>query len=219
MDSKQLSNTSDRAVAVTTRESLGNCPVAQRLFDQTSGNDGIPLGAVAVVASTDKSIRTAAESVRCPGVSVTRFVKEFNERTLAALVLTHLTLVEDLANVARPMRPEAMALLAKKVTAMLLEEDVTINLADIQLVADRLIDGEAGNIYGGLNSQMVTKAFTDYICEKANAFADMREQQNREQYGFGSFGSERSRNAGRLKDQQAMKLYLSGTLDKDIKKD
>ena len=192
MDNSLPSVTSNQAVSLSTRDSLAHCPVAQRLYDRTGGADGIPLGAVAVVNSTDTSVATAADSVRHVGVSVTRFSKEFGERTLAALVLTHLTLVEDMANVARPMKPEAMAMLAKKVTAMLLEEDVTVTLADLQIVADRMVNGDAGNIYGGLNSQIVTKS-------------------------FGSFGSARNKESARLKDQQAMKLYLDGTLNKDLK--
>ena len=218
MDNSLPSVTSNQAVSLPARDSFAHCPVAQRLYDRTGGADGIPLGAVAVVNSTDTSVATAADSVRHAGVSVTRFSKEFGDRTLAALVLTHLTLVEDMANVARPMKPEAMAMLAKKVTAMLLEEDVTINLADLQIVADRLINGEAGNVYGGLNSQMVMKAFADFICEKANAFADWRQEQARE-HSFGSFGSDRSKESARLKDQQAMKMYMEGTLKKDLKTD
>ncbi|MBQ8958872.1 MAG: hypothetical protein IJ057_10340 [Bacteroidales bacterium] len=91
-DGKQLSTISNQAVAVQTRESLKHCPVALRLYNQTS--DGLPLAAVAVVAAADRSITTAADSVRSAGqVSVTRFAKDFDERTLAALILTHLTLV------------------------------------------------------------------------------------------------------------------------------
>lgn len=214
MDSHQLSTTS-KAGAVAIRDTLAGCPVAQRMLDRMG--DDIPTAALAVVNAADTSVATAADSVRCTGqVSVTRFSKEFGDRTLAALVLTHLTLVEDMANVARPMKPEAMALLAKKVSAMLLEEDVTVNLADLRIVADRMVNGDAGNIYGGLNSQMVVKAFADYICEKANAFADWRQEQARE-HSFGSFGSARNKESARLKDQQAMKLYLDGTLNKDLK--
>lgn len=214
MDSNQLSTTSKGGTAVTVRDQLGNCPVAQRMYDRMA--DDIPLAALAVVNSTNTAVTTAADSVRNAGVSVTRFTKEFGERTLAALVLTHLTLVEDMANVARPMKPEALAMLAKKVTKMLVEEDVTVNLADLQIVANRLIEGAAGNIYGGLNSQIVMKAFTDYICEKAGEFAAWREEQSKE-HSFGSFGSARSKESARLKDQQAMKLYLDGTLNKDLK--
>lgn len=213
MGTNQLSVTSN-GDAVAVRESLAGCPVAQRMCDRMA--DDIPVAALAVVNATDRTVTTAAASVRNAGVSVTRFTRDFGERTLAALVLTHLTLVEDLANVSRPMKPEALAMLAKKVAAMLLEEDVTVTLSDLQIVADRLINGEAGNVYGGLNSQMVVKAFTDYICEKANAFADWREEQAKE-HSFGSFGSTRNRDAERLKDQGAMKMYLSGELHKDIK--
>ena len=192
-DGKQLSTTSKqlgvrREELGVRREELGvlmqRCPVAQRLYDRTG--DGLPLAVVAVVAAVDRSITTAAESVRTAGqVSVKRFAKDFDERTLAALILTHLTIVEDMLNVARPMKPEAMAMLSKEVARMLVEDDMTINLADIQIVADRLANGEAGPVYGGLNKGMVIKAFTGYLCEKGNAFADWREQQAKEQYGSG----------------------------------
>ena len=204
MDSNLPSVTYSQNVSL--RDSLAHCPVAQRMLDRMG--DNIPAAALAAVNSADRSIATATDSVRSAGqVSVTRFSKEFGERTLAALVLTHLTLVEDMANVARPMKPEAMATLSKKVARMLLEDDVTINLADLQIVADRMTNGEAGNVYGGLNSQIVTKAFADYIREKANAFADWRQEQARER-GFGSFGAARSGQAERLRNQQALEHYL-----------
>lgn len=203
MDSNQLSVISERSSTVATRESLAHCPVAQRL----NGKEGIPTAAVAVIASADRSIRTAADSVRYAGVSVRRFAKEFDERTLAALVLTHLTIVEDMANVARPMKPEALAQLAKNVARMLMEDDVTVNLADLQIVADRLVSGDAGQVYGGLNSQMVMKAFADFICEKANAFADWREEQAKE-HSFGGFGTRSGGDTERIKNHEAMKMYI-----------
>lgn len=202
MDSNQPSTTS-KSVAV--RDNLANCPVAQRMYDRMA--DGVPLAAVMAVALTNHEVTTIAQSVRSLETSVRKFAKDYDERTLAALVLTHLTLVEDMANVARPMKPEALAMLAKKVTRMLVDEDVTINLADLQIVANRLINGDAGNIYGGLNSQIVVKAFADYITEKANAFADWREEQARE-HAFGSFGAVRSHDIERGKFKEAMSMYL-----------
>ena len=220
-EEKQLSTVSNNAVAVPTRELLQKCPVAQRLYDRTG--DGLPMAAVAVVAAADRSITTATESVRSTGqVSVQRFVDKFDLKTLSAVILAHLTIVEDMLNVARPMKPEAMAQLAKNVAALLVADDMTINLADIQIVADRLANGEAGQVFGGLNAPMVTKAFTDYMAEKGNAFADWREQQAREQYGSG-LGRERTRadyedavRAGeRVKHIAARDL--NGTLKQDIK--
>lgn len=67
MDNSLPSVTSDRNLSLSTRESLSLCPVAQRLYDRTSTDDGIPLGAVAVVNSTDTSVATAADSVRHAG--------------------------------------------------------------------------------------------------------------------------------------------------------
>lgn len=215
-EGKQLSTTSNRAVA-TTRENLRHCPVALRLYDNT---DGIPLGAVAVVAATDRSITTATDSVRSTGqLSVKRFAKDFDERTLAALILTHLTIVEDMVNVARPMKPEAMAMISKEVARMLVEDDMTWNLADIQIVADRLANGEVGQVYGGLNRQIVMKAFTDYMREKCDAFVELREEQAKE-HSFGDFGAERGGTAQlkeRMKNLAALAAYNEENFKKDIK--
>ena len=213
-EGKQLSTTSNRAVA-TTRESLRHCPVAQRLYDST---DGIPTAALAVIASADRSITTAAESVQSTGqVSVRRFVKDFDERSLSALILTHLTIVEDMVNVARPMKPEAMAMLAKNVAKLLTDDDMTVNLADIQIVADRLANGEAGQVYGGLNTPMVMKAFTDYMAEKGNAFADLRERQAKEQFGSWGERSGETRADELKRHRDAMHDYQLQQMKKDTK--
>lgn len=206
---KQLSTTFKQAVAVPTRETLQHSAVALRLYERTRTPDGLPPAAVAVVAAADRSIATAADSVRSTGqVSVKRFANDFDERTLAALILTHLTIVEDMLNPARPMKPEALAETAKKAARMVLDDDVQVNLADLQIVADRLANGEAGQAYGGLNAPMVMKAFAAYMAEKANAFADLREQESRERYG--SFGQRTSgsREAERLANHAAHLEYL-----------
>lgn len=219
-EEKQLSTISNNAVAVPTRERLQHSPVAQRLYDQ-AGGDGIPLGAVAVVAATDRSITTARDSVRGGQVSVKRFAKDFDERTLAALILMHLTIVEEVVNVARPMKPEAMAILAKNVARMLVEDDMTWNLADIQIVADRLANGDAGQVYGGLTGPMVMKAFTEYMGEKCDAFVELREEQAskyKPDFGMGrTSNSEAIQASERVKHMAAREAYQNGTLKKDIK--
>lgn len=220
-EEKQLSTISNNAVAVPTRELLQKCPVAQRLYDQTGGDDGIPMGAVAVVAATDRSITTARDSVRGGQVSVKRFAKDFDERTLAALILMHLTIVEEVVNAARPMKPEAMAILAKNVARMLVEDDMTWNLADIQIVADRLANGDVGQVYGGLTGPMVMKAFTEYMGEKCDAFVELREEQAskyKPDFGRGrTSNSEAIQASERVKHMAAREAYQNGTLKKDIK--
>ena len=228
-DGKQLSTASisdrrgtrdcgTRDVAIPTRERLQKCPVAQRLYDRTG--DGLPMAAVAVVAAADRSITTATESVRNAGQkTVKSFAKDFDERTLAALVLTHLSIVEDMVNVARPMKPEAMAMLSTEVAQLLLADDLTITLADIQIVADRLANGDAGQVYGGLNKAMVMKAFTGYMREKCDAVVELREEQARE-HSFGDFGAERGGTARlreRMKNVAALAAYNEGTFKNDIK--
>ena len=126
-----------------------------------------------------------------------------------------------MVNVARPMKPDAMALLAKSVARMLLEDDMTWNLADIQIVADRLANGVAGQVYGGLNTPMVMKAFTEYMCEKCDAFVALREEEAREHKpdfgGQRTSSSEAIRAGERVKHMAAREAYQNGILQKDIK--
>ena len=102
---------------------------------------------------------------------------------------------------------------------MLVEDDMTWNLADIQIVADRLANGEVGQVYGGLNRQIVMKAFTEYMGEKGDAFVALREEQARE-HSFGDFGAERGGTAQlreRMKNVAALAAYNEGNFKKDIK--
>ena len=216
-DNKKLSNTSNGVAAVAVRDVLTSSPVALRMFERMPNE--IPIKAIEAVLKSDHDIKTAAQSVRSLEPSVSRFASVYGERALAALVLSHLSLVEDMANVARPMKPEGIAMLAKEVTKMLMEEDVAINLADLQIVADRLIKGEAGQIYGGLNSQIVIKAFTDYISEKAGEIVEWRMEKSKE-HSFGDFGAERGGTAQlkeRMKSLAAFAAYNEGNLKNDIK--
>lgn len=216
-DGKQLSTTSKGVAAIAVRDVLASSPVALRMFERMPNE--IPTKAIEAVLKIDQDIKTAAQSVRSLEPSVSRFASVYGERALAALVLSHLSLVEDMANVARPMKPEGIAMLAKEVTKMLMEEDVAINLADLQIVADRLIKGEAGQIFGGLNSQIVIKAFTDYIREKAGEIVEWRMEKARE-HSFGDFGAERGGTAQlreRMKNVAALAAYNEGNFKKDIK--
>ena len=186
----------DRGTA--TREALRDCPVAMRLYDRTA--DGLPLAAVAV-ANTTPAVASADESVRTKAVSAKRYATDFGERSLAALIVAHLSLVEDMLNVARPMKAEAMAMLAKKVAQTLLADDVSVTLADLQLIADRLAGSE---VYGGLNAALVMRTVTDYIAEKGEAFANMRIEENARYKGSDSRPTcDELRNAERRRNREA----------------
>lgn len=219
MENKQLSTISNNAMmALAIHVSVDQCPVAKRVIQRIP--DGIPVKAVEAILKTDPDITTPDQSVQSLEPSVSRFASIYGERTLAAIILSHITLVEDMCNVSRKMEPEAMAVLAKKVTRLLLDDDVSINLADLQIISDRLMRGDAGQVYGGLNGQMVMKAYTDYLGEKANAFADWRER-NSARYKSGFYGrsssSEAMEAAERVKHMAAREAFQNGTLQKDMK--
>lgn len=211
---KQLSVISERTEKAIAPQGESVSPVAIRMLECMPNE--ISTKAVDAVVKIDQDIRTVAQSVRYSlEPSVGRFANVYGERSLSALVLSHLMMVEDMANVARPLKPEAMATLAKTVTRMLLDDDVQMNLADLQIVADKLVKGEAGEIYGGLNSQIVVKAFTDYMQEKALEFVKYRQEKAHEKYG-NDFGNERSsmtaRETDRVKHAAAREAYMKGIL-------
>lgn len=219
-DNRQLSVTCkqdvEQAVAIQ-GEKLP--PIAMRMYECLPAE--INIKAVDSVAKIDQDIRTVAQSVRYSlEPSVSRFASVYGERALSALILSHLMMVEDMANVARPLKPEAMATIAKTVTRVVLDDDVSLNLADLQIVADKLVKGEAGEIYGGLNSQIVVKAFTDYINEKAGEIVCYRQEKAHEKYGKGMFGIERSCTTAkveeRVKHEAARQAYISGMLNQQI---
>lgn len=212
-DSPALTGTpSERGTA--TREAFRDCPVAQRLYDQhkaegryADGTAVLPLGAVAVVAAVDSTIATADQSVRSQQVTVKRFAHEFGERSLAALILAHLTIAQDMLNPARPMKPEALAQTAKDTARMLLTDDMDWNLADLRIVAERIAHGE---IYGGLNAPTVYKALLTYMEEKGEAFARLRQEEN-EQYKGDCRRPNRDAEE-RRKNREAMHEYNLGKL-------
>ena len=198
-------STTCNAVSVV-REQLKDCPVAMRLYDRTA--DGLPLGAVAMVNATP-TVASADESVRTKSVSVERYAEDFGERSLAALIVAHLSLVEDMLNVARPLKAEAMAMLAKKVAQTLLADDVAITLADLQLIADRLVSGE---VYGGLNAALVMRTVEGYIAEKGEAFVNMRIEENARYKG--DTRRENRTQTERQKNREAMHEYRLNRMQK-----
>ena len=221
-EEKQLSTTSEQSLTVpdSARESLKHCPVALMLYDRVAGDNGIPMEAVSVVAATDMCVTTAAASIRSGAMPVRQFAKDFEERTLSAVILTHLMLAEDIANVSRPMKSEAMAAVAKKVSRMLLDDDMTWNLADIRIVADRLGNGECGPVYGGLSGPMIMKAFMDYMGEKMDAFTDLRNEEAaafNEQWDRGINTGRYCKEAEIRKHRKAMHDYQLKQMQKDIK--
>ncbi len=105
------------------------------------------------------------------------------------------------------MKAEAKAILAKKVAQTLLADDMTITLADLQLIADRLAGSE---VYGGLNSALVMRTIDGYIAEKDEAYVNMRIGENAAYKGD---THRRSRDAEeRRKNREAMHEYNLGKL-------
>ena len=151
------------------------------------------------MAVREAGITTVRKSVESNFPSINRIVKELGYKETAALMVAHITRMEALLNVSRPMLPEAMAETAKCVIDTCLESGVNINAADIEIVFKRACSGKYGSYYGGIGCNDVLTWFNNYISEKAEEYV----QYNIEKSQRFDSGGERSYDRAKAKDKDA----------------
>ena len=151
------------------------------------------------MAVREAGITTVRKSVESNFPSINRIVKELGYKETAALMVAHITRMEALLNVSRPMLPEAMAETAKCVIDTCLESGVNINAADIEIVFKRACSGKYGSYYGGIGCNDVLTWFNNYISEKAEEYV----QYNIEKSQRFDSGGERSYDRAKAKDKEA----------------
>lgn len=151
------------------------------------------------MAVREAGITTVRKSVESNFPSINRIVKELGYKETAALMVAHITRMEALLNVSRPMLPEAMAETAKCVIDTCLESGVNINAADIEIVFKRACSGRYGSYYGGIGCNDVLTWFNNYISEKAEEYV----QYNIEKSQRFDSGGERSYDRAKAKDKEA----------------
>jgi len=151
------------------------------------------------MAVREAGITTVRKSVESNFPSINRIVKELGYKETAALMVAHITRMEALLNVSRPMLPEAMAETAKCVIDTCLESGVNINAADIEIVFKRACSGRYGSYYGGIGCNDVLTWFNNYISEKAEEYV----QYNIEKSQQLDNGGERSYDRAKAKDREA----------------
>ena len=151
------------------------------------------------MAVREAGITTVRKSVESNFPSINRIVKELGYKEPAALMVAHITRMEALLNVSRPMLPEAMAETAKCVIDTCLESGVNINAADIEIVFKRACSGRYGSYYGGIGCNDVLTWFNNYISEKAEEYV----QYNIEKSQQLDNGGERSYDRAKAKDREA----------------
>lgn len=120
----------------------------------------------------ERNITTARHSIESGVPSVRAAVKNYGYKDMAAAVVMQIERLQLLLNVSKPMQPEAVAETAKMVVDYLLDDGVSINLADIDIVFSRAAKGFYGKFYGGFGCADVLGWFIDYSTEKALAYVD-----------------------------------------------
>lgn len=147
----------------------------------------------------EAGITTVRRSVESNFPSINRIVRELGYKETAVLMVAHITRLEALLNVSRPMLPEAMAETAKCIIDTCLESGISINAADIEIVFKRARSGRYGSYYGGIGCNDILTWFNDYISEKAEEFVRYNIEKS-QQYDS---GSERSCDRAKAKDREA----------------
>lgn len=147
----------------------------------------------------EAGITTVRRSVESNFPSINRIVRELGYKETAVLMVAHITRLEALLNVSRPMLPEAMAETAKCIIDTCLESGISINAADIEIVFKRARSGRYGSYYGGIGCNDILTWFNDYISEKAEEFVRYNIEKS-QQYDS---GGERSCDRAKAKDREA----------------
>ena len=166
------------------------------------------------MAVREAGITTVRKSVESNFPSINRIVKELGYKETAALMVAHITRMEALLNVSRPMLPEAMAETAKCVIDTCLESGVNINAADIEIVFKRACSGRYGSYYGGIGCNDVLTWFNNYISEKAEEYVQYNIEKS-QQYDT---GGERSYDMAKAKDREARRAAAEYFRQSEIKK-
>lgn len=166
------------------------------------------------MAVREAGITTVRQSVESNFPSIGRIVKELGYKETAALMVAHITRLEALLNVSRPMLPEAMAETAKTVIDTCLDSGVNINAADIEIVFKRARTGRYGSFYGGIGCNDILTWFNGYISEKAEEYVQYNIEKS-QQYDT---GGERSYDMAKAKDREAHRAAAEYFRQSEIKK-
>ena len=166
------------------------------------------------MAVREAGITTVRQSVESNFPSIGRIVKELGYKETAALMVAHITRLEALLNVSRPMLPEAMAETAKTVIDTCLDSGVNINAADIEIVFKRARTGRYGSFYGGIGCNDILTWFNGYISEKAEEYVQYNIEKS-QQYDS---GGERSYDMAKAKDREAHRAAAEYFRQSEIKK-
>ena len=166
------------------------------------------------MAVREAGIVTVRQSIESKFPSINRIVNELGYKETAALMVAHITRMEALLNVSRPMLPEAMAETAKCVIDTCLDSGVNINAADIEIVFKRARTGRYGSLYGGIGCNDILTWFNGYISEKAEEYVQYNIEKS-QQYDT---GGERSYDMAKAKDREAHRAAAEYFRQSEIKK-
>lgn len=121
------------------------------------------------------TIETTAQAValaRTEGVyipSVQRAIKEMGQVKVAAAIKIMLIEINALLNLPRPLTEIMIDAIAPMVVKRIASYDITLNMADLNIIMQRAIEGKWGNYYGGIGASDIIGWFDSYIMEKDEA--------------------------------------------------
>lgn len=115
--------------------------------------------------------RSSVELVRSGQIyvpTINRAVKDLGKTSVEAYIKVNLTMLNAVLNLARPMSATMIEISAPLIVDHILEDDCTLNLADMKIIFERAMKGLYGNYFNGIGLKDVIGWIDAYIAEKCD---------------------------------------------------
>lgn len=100
--------------------------------------------------------------------TINRAVKDLGKTSVEAYIKINLAMLNSVLNLARPMSATMIEISAPMIVDHILEDDCTLNLADMKIIFERAMKGLYGNYFNGIGLKDVIGWIDAYIAEKCD---------------------------------------------------
>lgn len=122
-----------------------------------------------------RNVRDSVEMVRSGKIympTVKQCVAELGRVPATAMVKLQLVRLNSLVNAARPLTDDMIDAFAPLIIDRIMEDDVSINLADLRIIFDNAAMGRYGKIFGGFGINDVIGWIDQYIIDKCDCIEE-----------------------------------------------
>lgn len=121
--------------------------------------------------SVIKNPRNSVEIIRSGQLyvpTIGRAVKDLGRKSVEGYIKMNLAMLNAVLNLSRPMTATMIEISAPLIVTHILEDDCSLNLADMKIIFERAMKGFYGSYYNGIGLQDIIKWIDAYVAEKCN---------------------------------------------------